>query len=389
MFITIIAFIGVLSLIVFFHELGHFWTARKFGVKSEEFGLGFPPRAIGIYRDQENKWKKVFGGAEVKDASDTIYSLNWIPLGGFVKIKGENGENEGEQDSFASQKIWKRAIILLAGVSMNLITAVILTSIGFMIGLPQVLGDENSKAKISNQQVQIVEVMKDSPASRADLKTGDIILSINEQPVTKSEELQDLVDVNKNQVANYKIKRSGDVLDKQIIAEVRAETGRGGIGVGISSTGLVRYPVYLALWHGLTSVVALTGAILMAFWGLLSGLFTGQGMSAEVAGPIGIATLTGQVAHMGFIYLLQFTVMLSVNLAIINAFPFPALDGGRLFFLAIEKIKGSPVKQEFEAIVHNLGFAFLMILMVAVTFKDVSRYGGVFKALWGRIIDII
>ena len=389
MFITIIAFIGVLSLIVFFHELGHFWTARKFGVKSEEFGLGFPPRAIGIYRDQENKWKKVFGAKEVKDASDTIYSLNWIPLGGFVKIKGENGENEGEQDSFASQKIWKRAVILLAGVSMNLITAVILTSIGFMIGLPQVLGDENPKAKISNQQVQVVEVMKDSPASRADLKTGDIILSINDLPVTKSEELQNLVDANKNQVANYKIKRTGEIIDKQITSEVRAETGRGGIGVGISSTGLVRYPVYLAFWHGLKSVVLLTGAIVMAFWGLLSGIFTGQGMSAEVAGPIGIATLTGQVAHMGFIYLLQFTVMLSVNLAIINAFPFPALDGGRLFFLMIEKIKGSPVKQEVEAIVHNLGFALLMLLMVVVTFKDVSRYGGVFKALWGRIIDII
>lgn len=389
MFITIIAFIGVLSLIVFFHELGHFWTARKFGVKSEEFGLGFPPRAIGVYRDQENKWKKVFGAKEVKDASDTIYSLNWIPLGGFVKIKGENGENEGEQDSFASQKIWKRAVILLAGVSMNLITAVILTSIGFMIGLPQVLGDENPKAKISNQQVQVVEVMKDSPASRADLKTGDIILSINNQAVTRSEALQDLVDANKNQVANYKIKRTGEIIDKQITAEVRAETGRGGIGVGISSTGLVRYPVYLAFWHGLKSVVLLTGAILMAFWGLLSGIFTGQGMSAEVAGPIGIATLTGQVAHMGFIYLLQFTVMLSVNLAIINAFPFPALDGGRLFFLMIEKIKGSPVRQEVEAIVHNLGFALLMLLMVAVTFKDISRYGGVFKALWGRIIDII
>lgn len=389
MFLTIVAFVGVLSVIVFVHELGHFWSARKFGVKSEEFGLGFPPRAIGVYRDQEKKWKKVYGAKEVTDASDTIYSLNWIPLGGFVKIKGENGEGVGDPDSFASQKIWKRAVILLAGVTMNIITAIVLTSIGFMVGLPQVLGDETASAKISNQQVQIVEVMKDSPAEKAELKVGDIILSIDNLAIAKSEDLQNFVDLKKNQAMNYKIKREGQVIDKQITAVVRAETGRGGIGVAISNTGLVRYPIYLAIWYGFKSVFFLMGAILMAFWALLSGLFAGHGMSAEVAGPVGIAALTGQVAHMGFIYLLQFTVMLSVNLAIINALPFPALDGGRIFFLIIEKIKGSPVKQEFEAVVHNVGFGLLMVLVLLVTFKDISRYAGVFTALWGRITGLL
>lgn len=389
MFITIIAFVGVLSLIVFFHELGHFWTARKFGVKSEEFGLGFPPRAIGIYRDQEKKWKKVIGSKEVTDASDTIYSINWIPLGGFVKIKGENGEEPLEADSFGSQKIWKRAVILLAGVSMNIITAVILTSIGFMIGLPQVLGDENKHAIISNPQVQVVDVMADSPAAKAGLKTGDVIVSVNNQAVSKSEELQNLVDASKNQVATYQIKREGEMMSKEIVAEVRAETGRGGIGVGISNTALVRYPFYLSFWYGVKEVFWLTIAIVVAFGQLLAGIFSGHGVSAEVAGPVGIATMTGQVAHMGFVYLLQFTVMLSVNLAIINAFPFPALDGGRLLFLLIEKIKGSPVKQELEAVVHNLGFAFLMILVILVTFKDVSRYGSFFKAAWSKLVDLI
>lgn len=389
MFLTIVAFVGVLSLIVFFHELGHFWTARKFGVKSEEFGLGFPPRAIGVYRDQEKKWKKVIGAKEVTDASDTIYSLNWIPLGGFVKIKGEDGDDSADPDSFGAQKIWKRAVILLAGVTMNIITAVILTSIGFAIGLPQVLGGENSHAIITNPQVQIVDVMKDSPAAKAELKTGDVILSVNGQAVQKSEELQNLVDATKNQVATYQIKREGETLSKEIVAELRPETGRGGIGVGISNTGLVRYPFYLSFWYGLKEVFWLMVAIVMAFGQLLYGIFVGNGVSAEVAGPVGIAAMTGQVAHMGFVYLLQFTVMLSVNLAIINAFPFPALDGGRLFFLLVEKIKGSPVKQEFEAVVHNLGFAFLMILVLLVTFKDVSRYAGVFKAVWGKLIDLI
>ena len=389
MFITIIAFVGVLSLIVFFHELGHFWTARKFGVKSEEFGLGFPPRAIGLYRDQEKKWKKVIGAKEVTDASDTIYSLNWIPLGGFVKIKGEDGDQSGDPDSFGAQKIWKRAVILLAGVTMNIITAVILTSIGFAIGLPQVLGEENAHAIVTNQQVQIVDVMTDSPAAKAELKTGDVILSVNGQVIQKSEELQNIVDATKDQLATYQIKREGETIFKEIVAELRPETGRGGIGVGISNTGLVRYPFYLSFWYGLKEVFWLTVAIVMAFGQLLYGIFVGNGVSAEVAGPVGIAAMTGQVAHMGFVYLLQFTVMLSVNLAIINAFPFPALDGGRLFFLLIEKIKGSPVKQEFEAVVHNLGFAFLMILVVLVTFKDVSRYAGVFKAVWGKLIELI
>ncbi len=388
MFLTIIAFFGVLTLIVLVHEWGHFWTARKFGVKAEEFGLGFPPRAIGVYKNNEGKWKKVLGAREVEDASDTIYSINWIPLGGFVKIKGEDGENESDVDSFASQKIWKRATILLAGVSMNIISAIVLTTIGFMIGLPQVLGDQGDKAIVSNQQVQVVEVLADSPAEKADLEVGDIIVSVNGTELSEGEQLQSLVDNKKNEALEYNIKREGKIINKQITAEIRPETGRGGIGVGVADTGLVRYPFYLSFWYGIESVVVLTGAIAIAFWELISGLIMGQGMSAEVAGPVGIAALTGQVAHMGFIYLLQFTVMLSVNLAIINAFPFPALDGGRLLFLVFEKIKGSPVKREFEAVVHNLGFALLMILVLFVTFKDVARYSGALKSFWGKIVGL-
>jgi regulator of sigma E protease len=388
MLLTIIAFFGVLTLIVLVHEWGHFWTARKFGVKAEEFGLGFPPRAIGVYKNTEGKWKKVLGAREVEDASDTVYSINWIPLGGFVKIKGEDGENESDVDSFASQKIWKRATILLAGVSMNIISAIVLTTIGFMIGLPQVLGDQGDKAIVSNRQVQVVEVLAESPAEKAELEVGDIIVSVNGTELTSGEELQSLVDNQKNESLEYDIKREGEIINKEITAEVRPETGRGGIGVGVADTGLVRYPFYLSFWYGIESVVVLTGAIAVAFWELLSGLIMGQGMSAEVAGPVGIAALTGQVAHMGFIYLLQFTVMLSVNLAIINAFPFPALDGGRLLFLVFEKIKGSPVKREFEAVVHNLGFALLMILVLFVTFKDVARYSGALKSFWGKIVGL-
>ena len=124
----------------------------------------------------------------------------------------------------------------------------------------------------------------------------------------------------------------------------------------------------------------------MAFFNLIKGIFIGQGISANIAGPVGIAALTGQVARMGFIYIVQFTALLSINLAIINAFPFPALDGGRLLFLIIEKIKGSPVKREVETVIHNIGFALLMLLVLIVTFKDVSRFGDSFKLLWERLL---
>lgn len=387
MFLTLVAFLLVLSLIVFVHELGHFWTARKFGVKAEEFGFGFPPRFGGIYK-KDGKWKFVRGAKEVTDADDTIYSINWIPLGGFVKIKGEDGENQTDPDSFAAQAIWKRAVILLAGVTMNMITAVVLASIGFMIGLPQVLGDEGAKAIVYDRQIQVVEVLADSPAKKADLKTGDIILSINGKDFSTGEELQEYTNESKQEDITYKIKRGQDELEKQVALEIIPETEKLGAGIAIAEVGLVRYPIHLALWHGFESVVNLTQTIVVAFYDLLKGLILGQGVQAEIAGPVGIAALTGRVAHMGFVYLLQFTVMLSVNLAIINAFPFPALDGGRLFFLIIEKIKGSPVKREVEAIVHNLGFVLLMGLVLLVTFKDVAKYGGAFKSLWGKILGL-
>ena len=151
MLLTIIVFIIVLSVLVFAHELGHFMMARKFGVKAEEFGFGFPPRAYGFYKNDQGKWKHVVGAREVKDSPGTIYSINWLPLGGFVKIKGENGEGENEPDSFASRRPWQRAVMLSAGVVMNVLLAMILIIIGFMVGLPQSLeSGVGPQAKISD-----------------------------------------------------------------------------------------------------------------------------------------------------------------------------------------------------------------------------------------------
>lgn len=386
MITTIILFIVILSILVFVHEMGHFMTARFFGVKAEEFGFGFPPRAWGIFKTKEGKWKNVKGAKQVEEeVPGTIYSVNWVPLGGFVKIKGENGEDEGPE-SFASKKIWQRAIILLAGVTMNIVLAAVLISFGYMIGLPQALGDDiSSMAKIENEQIQIVQVLTNTPAQAANIKMGDVINNINGVEFAKYEELQAFVAERTGEELIYNIKRGDEVMNINVVPAIIEETGVGGIGVAIAETGIVSYPWYLSIWEGIATTIFTTWAIIVAFYDLLKGIFIGQGVSADIAGPIGIAALTGQVAKMGFIYILQFTAILSINLAIINAFPFPALDGGRILFLIIEKLKGSPVKREIEAVVHNVGFALLMLLVLVVTFKDVARFGSTFRALWEKI----
>jgi len=386
MFLTIITFLVVLSLLVFVHEFGHFWTARKLGLKPREFGFGFKPRAVGIYKASDGTWKKVFGSKEVKDAVDTIYSLNWLPLGGFVEL-GEDEEAGDDPNHFANKKPWERTAILLAGVTMNMILAFVLISVGYMIGLPQTLDHADAGDNIISSKVQVISVVENSPAKEAELKIGDIILSLDNQKINNTDILEKYTNENINKEISYKIRRGDEVLEKKIKPILREETNQGGIGIGIVGTGIVKYSFFKAFWKGAVTTISLTGAILGAFYGLLKNIFTGHGVGADVAGPVGIAVLTGQVARMGFVYILQFAAMLSINLAIINALPFPALDGGRVLFIIIEKIKGGPVKREIEGMFHYIGFALLMLLVLVVTFKDVARYGDFFVGLWNKIIN--
>ncbi len=271
MFLTIITFLIVFSLLIFAHELGHFWFARKFGVRAEEFGFGFPPRIWGIYKNKEEKWKWVRGRKEVEDAASTIYSINWIPIGGFVKIKGENGENENEPDSFASLKIWQRAAILSAGVSMNVILAAVLISLGLMIGFPQVLDNLDSHAKVSDKKIQIVQIIPDSPAAETGLMVGDTIITINDKEFAVEGELQDFVGGQAGQELVYKIKRGREEMTLEIVPEIREETGRGGIGIAIATTGLVKYPWYLAIEEGIKTTIILIWVIIVAFYELIKG----------------------------------------------------------------------------------------------------------------------
>ncbi|MDP3900315.1 MAG: RIP metalloprotease RseP [bacterium] len=387
MFTTIIIFIVILSILVFAHEIGHFWTARKFGVSCPEFGWGFPPRAIGIYRPinkagadeseapkKSRKWKVVWGSREVDDADGTVYSINWLPLGGFVKIKGEQGDSKDETDSFGHQKIWKRCIILSAGVTMNIIIAALFISLGYMLGLPQDLDGVSPAAIVRDRNIQIMQVLPDSAAANAGVQFGDVILSINNQQFSNYTQLQAFLADKAGQELDYQLRRGREEFDLAITPKVLGESDEVGIGVAIAETGLVSFPWYRAIWEGIKSTVFLIWFIIAAFYGLFRDIFTGVGVSQSLSGPVGIATITGQMAQLGFVYLLQFTAILSVNLAILNYLPFPALDGGRVLFLIIEKIRGRAVPEKVEAFIHNAGFALLIFLVILVTYRDITKF---------------
>ncbi len=386
MLLTIVTFIVILSLLVFVHELGHFLSARYFGLLPEEFGFGFPPRVWGIYKAKDGKWKTVKGKRPVEDAADTIYSINALPLGGFVKLGEDDTEIAPDANHFHNKPVWQRAIMLLAGVTMNIIFAAVLISVGFMFGMPQVVEGLPKSAIVESHNVQVVDVLPGSAADTAGLKIGDFVISINGENFTNSDALRLYTDQHDGQTLQYDIKRGDETFTREIIPSPIEGSGQAGIGIGIVDTGLVRYPIPIAIWEGIKATGYLFLAIIMAFYELIKSLMHHSSVDAQIAGPVGIAVLTGQVARMGIAYIIQFAATLSVNLAIINALPFPALDGGRVLFLIIEKIKGRPVKRELEGTIHYIGFALLMGLVLVVTFKDLSRFGDTFKTIWQAIV---
>ncbi len=390
MLTTLIVFIFILGLLIFVHELGHFFVARKFGVKVDEFGMGLPPRIFGFYKDKNGKWKKVIGSKEVKDVPKTIYSMNWLPLGGFCNIKGEDGEGRNEKDSFASKKIWQRALILTAGVAMNFLLCAILLSVGFMIGLPQAITDDEDKSLyIRGRQIVISEVADDSPAKNAGIQMGDYLTSIEGVKFDNVEEASDFIAGKEGQELAIIITRGDEEISKQIIPQKTEEIkDRAIIGVGLVKTGIISYSLHKAVYMGFASTIKLAKLILVTFFELFRDFIFGRDVKVDVAGPIGIAVLTGQVVKMGFIYILQFTALISLNLAIINFLPIPALDGGRMVFLLIEKIRGSAISQKIENRINTIGFACLMLLFIAVTFNDISRFRYIFINLWSKITGL-
>ncbi len=370
--LTVIVFILILGVLIFVHELGHFLTARQSGIKTDEFGFGFPPRILGFVKDEETgKRKLVWGNKEVL-SKFTIYSINWIPLGGFVKIKGEDGEGKKEKDSFAGKPARTRIKVLAAGVMMNFILAWVLIAIALMIGAPEAV---DSAQAVPNAHIQVTDVASNSPASTMGLKIGDEIVGTPSGTKFQSvSDLQKYIDSHKGQQIILEIKRGNQTLDLKGVPRANPPAGQGALGVELAATIIKSYPWYEAIWQGLLDVFNLIWAMIVAIYGILKSLFMGHSVSADVTGPVGIAILTKQVTALGLVYVLQFAALLSINLGIINAIPFPALDGGRILFVVIEKIKGRPVSQRVEQTFHTVGFLLLILLMIIITFRDVSNY---------------
>jgi regulator of sigma E protease len=400
--LTFLIFIAVLAVLVLSHEFGHFIVARKSGMKVYEFGFGFPPRLFGIQLQKDvrgaKKWKLIWGRKKksVYDDLDvlpkqneteggTIYSFNLIPLGGFVQIKGENGEEAGP-DSFSRQNAWKRAATLSAGVVMNIVLAFILLSAGFMMGLPQSTDDLPAGVSIKDKHLEIIEALSGSPAAEAGLQSGDIILGLDNLQNPSIKEMQEYVDSHKDQDIEVFIKRDGLEIQKKIHPFIFPDTGKGGLGVSLVEAGLVSYPWYKAIYYGMLMTGFYLKEILFSFYYLIAGLFAGANVGESLSGPVGIAVMTGHVARLGFSYLLNFTALLSLNLAILNILPIPALDGGRLLFLIISKIKRKPIAQKYEQMAHGLGFAVLMFLVVIITVKDLGHFKGFFIDLWHNVM---
>jgi regulator of sigma E protease len=384
MLLTLITFFAVLGVLVLVHELGHFVVARKFGVKVEEFGFGLPPRLVGFYRNEDGRWQWV--GLKTKTTAKTIWSLNWIPLGGFVKIKGEEGGQTADLDSFAYQSVWRRILIISAGVTMNVILAAVLLSFGLGIGLPQII-DNNlpSLAQVKDVAIRVIEILPDSPASQAGLMIGDSLLTIDNLMVTEIEELQNYLQQKIGLPVNLIIKRQAEVINLVVTPQVISQTQKGGLGVALVTTGLVSYPWYLTPYYGITEALKMVGGVIFGFYLIIKNLIISQELIGEVYGPVGIASLVGDAARLGFLYVLQFTAVLSVIIAVINFLPFPALDGGRVLFLLIEALRKRPINQKLEAAMHNIGFALLMVLVVIVTFRDIARVSSGFLNWWQKI----
>lgn len=364
---TIIIFLIILGVIVFVHELGHFTSAKFFGVRVDEFGLGFPPKLFGRKR------------------GETEYSLNWIPLGGFVKIAGEDGENREDPRSFGAKPIWQRAIVLAAGVAMNFLLAIVLFTAVFMSDFPtDVTGISTSDLPADAQvSIQISAVGEGSPAQAAGLLPMDQVLQLDSRNVSEVEEIHDYTAANPGKTISMTIERNGELLTKEVAPRADAQTGEGAIGVSLVKTAIIDYSLLDSIKEATIYTADMTVYIVQYLFTTLRQLVTTGGTTAEVSGPVGMVSMTAQAAEMGIIVLLNFTALISVNLAIVNILPLPALDGGRIMFLLFEGIKGRPVSQELEAKIHSVGFMLLMLLMLIITFQDLARAG-----LWGKLMSL-
>ncbi|HYE23067.1 MAG TPA: site-2 protease family protein [Candidatus Paceibacterota bacterium] len=365
---AIIIFIIVLVALIVVHEFGHFVAAKLSGMRVDEFGIGYPPKAAG------RKWH------------GTEYTLNWLPFGGFVRIYGEDQQAVDEDPQDAERAFFKKprilqALVLGAGILMNLLFAWLLLSLTLGLGATRAL-EESEIGNANDPYVLVSSVMPGSPAEEAGFMPGDrivratagadLFLSASADEFTSfvSGETDPITFVVENQDA-----------ERTLTATPRAglspeDPERKVLGVGVASVGIVKTPWHVAPVEGLTLTWELTKATAVGLVQFFGSIFTLSADLSQVSGPVGIAGAVGDAAGTGLSELLTLTAIISINLALINLLPIPALDGGRLLFVAIEAVIRRPLPRKFQAWVNAAGFAFLILLMIVVTASDLFKIAG-------------
>ncbi len=350
-------------LLILVHEYGHFLVAKRNGVEVEEFGIGFPPRIAG-----KTMGKGIFRG---------YYTLNLLPLGGFVKLKGEN-EADKRKGSFGAASYWDKTKIILAGVAMNLIAAMIILTFLAWTGMPQVLDDQfkvSSDTETVSSRVLAAYVGEDSPANNAGIEFGNELISIDDQSILSTDQLFELTEEKAGQeVEVVYVSASGEEITQMV--QLRSPDSEEGY-FGVSPTQVtLEKSTWSAPITGVVLTLQLAWKTLVGLLGLIGTLFLGNISEAgeAVTGPVGIVVLLKDVSVIGPSLLMFFVAVISVTLAVINALPIPALDGGRLFVSGVFKVLKKPLKPKTESYIHGIGFAVLMFLILLISIKDVQRF---------------
>ncbi len=353
---TLLIFAAILLLVVIGHEFGHFIVAKWCGVKVEEFGFGFPPKLFG-YRPK---------------GSETEYTVNLLPIGGFVRLYGEEGEHGDDQRSFAAKTPLQRIAILSAGVIVNLIIAVGAFTIVGMMG-STVLVTEDQRDEVANPAVTISQVLPDSTAESAGLKFGDRIVAVNGESVETVTSVQSVIGESAGEEISLTLERGSQEITQEVTVPELSDDDSGKIGVGLALAGTVRLGFLEALGQSFVRIwVIVARTIEFIGVGLISLVTTIEAPAeADVRGPVGLVQVVGDFRALGATYIVTFVGLISTSLALFNILPIPALDGGRILFVLIEMIKGSPVSKELEGRVHMGGYLVLMGLMLLVTANDI------------------
>lgn len=358
MIVNIIVFIVVLSVLVLAHELGHFWVARWSGIAVEEFGIGYPPRI----------WHRKRGGV--------VYSINLLPLGGFVRLKGEFGDSDAK-GAFNQASVWKRIAVVVAGVIMNILLAWVILFAAFLIGFSPLTQDVSSYpgATLLHGEVVVMDVVPNTPAAAAGIQSGDSIRQINVAEVSRAADIQQFTASHRGDNVRLTLDRQGTIQQIDVTLNGPVESP---LGVSLGESTVIRLPLWQSVRAATNEVRSIFTSICGALWNLAKGLFGAGGLTAsgDVTGPVGIYRITAVAASVGPMAVVSLLILFSINLAIINILPFPALDGGRLLLLLVEAARGKRIIHErVEAAINTFGFILLLLVIILLTYHDLVRIG--------------